>query len=77
MHGRCIVSDYGSAYQPVCSRLVSELQRGHCSYSSFLKSLLSVLNQALESLEKAQSVIGQGRTVDCRIDAQRLATTKV
>ncbi|WP_231106424.1 hypothetical protein [Anaplasma phagocytophilum] len=77
MHGRCIVSNYGSGYQPVCDRLIAELQSGRCSYLSFLKSLLSVLERAVESTERAQSIVGQIGRVGCGIDAQRLATAQV
>ncbi|EOA62260.1 hypothetical protein [Anaplasma phagocytophilum] len=77
MHGRCIVSNYGSGYQLVCDRLVPELQSGRCSYFSFLKSLLSVLEHAVESTERAQSIVGQIGRVGCGIDAQRLATAQV
>ncbi|WP_248886763.1 hypothetical protein [Anaplasma phagocytophilum] len=77
MHGRCIVSNYGSGYQPVCNRLISELQSGRCSYFSFLKSLLSVLEHAIEDTERAQSIVGQSGRVGCRIDARCLAIAQV
>ncbi|WP_231106741.1 hypothetical protein, partial [Anaplasma phagocytophilum] len=77
MHGRCIVSNYGSGYQPVCDRLIAELQSGRCSYLSFLKSLLSVLEHAVEATERAQSIVGQIGRAGCGIDAQRLATAQV
>ncbi|QLL66818.1 hypothetical protein O998_03340 [Anaplasma phagocytophilum str. Norway variant1] len=77
MHGHCIVTNYGSGYQPVCSRLIAELQSGRCSYFSFLKSLLSVLEHAVEATERAQSIVGQIGRVGCGIDAQRLATAQV
>ncbi|WP_196755421.1 hypothetical protein, partial [Anaplasma phagocytophilum] len=73
MHGRCIVSNYGSGYQPVCDRVIAELQSENCSYFSFLKSLLSVLERAVEATEKAQSIVGQSGTVGCGIDARCLA----
>lgn len=77
MHGRSTVSNYGSGYQPVCNRLISELQSENCSYFSFLKSLLSVLEHAVEATEKAQSIVGQSGRVGCRVDAQCLATAQV
>ncbi|ANC34352.1 hypothetical protein P029_03160 [Anaplasma phagocytophilum str. Norway variant2] len=77
MHGRCIVSNYGSGYQPVCDRVIAELQSENCSYFSFLKSLLSVLEHAVESTERAQSIVGQSGRVGCGIDAQCLATAQV
>ncbi|WP_196765677.1 hypothetical protein, partial [Anaplasma phagocytophilum] len=77
MHGRCIVSNYGSGYQLVCDRLVPELQSGRCSYFSFLKSLLSVLEHAVESTERAQSIVRQSGREGCGIDVQHLAIAQV
>ncbi len=77
MHGLGTVSNYGSGYQPVCNRLISELQSGNCSYFSFLKSLLGVLDHAVESIEMAESIVGQSGTEGCRIDARCLAISQV
>ncbi|ANC34353.1 hypothetical protein P029_03165 [Anaplasma phagocytophilum str. Norway variant2] len=77
MHGRCIVSNYGSGYQPVCDRLIAELQSENCSYFSFLKSLLSVLEHAVEATERAQSIVRQSGREGCGIDVQHLAIAQV
>ncbi|SBO14979.1 hypothetical protein ANAPC1_01357 [Anaplasma phagocytophilum] len=57
MHGNSIVGNYITGYEPICNRLISGLQNRDLSYFAILKALLCILDQAAESVERAQSIV--------------------
>ncbi|KJV64057.1 hypothetical protein APHMUC_0523 [Anaplasma phagocytophilum str. ApMUC09] len=57
MHGHDIVGNYVAGYSSTYDRLIAGLQNRDLSYFAILKALLCILDQAAESVERAQSIV--------------------
>ncbi|ABD43356.1 hypothetical protein APHWI1_0338 [Anaplasma phagocytophilum str. ApWI1] len=57
MHGHDIVGNYVAGYRSTYDRLISGLQNRDLSYFAILKALLYILDQAAESVGRAQSIV--------------------